>query len=80
MKKLICIVSALILMAFSCRKEPEQMTVLRDCTGVYLRLDNKDYHVCNPEKVSSFPDGAVVTASFKRVNECNGSAKTLLFV
>ncbi len=60
----------------SCKKERNQtVTVERDCTGTYLRLDGKDYQVCNLEKVSSFSDGATVTATFKKINECNGSAK-----
>ncbi len=60
----------------SCKKERNQtVTVERDCTGTYLRLNGKDYKVCNLEKVSSFSDGATVTATFKKINECRGSAK-----
>jgi hypothetical protein len=60
----------------SCKKERNQtVTVERDCTGTYLRLDGKDYQVCNLEKVSSFSDGATVIATFKKINECKGSAK-----
>jgi len=60
----------------SCKKERNQIvTVERDCTGTYLRLDGKDYQVCNLEKVSSFSDGATVTATFRKIKECNGSAK-----
>ena len=40
-----------------------------------MRLDGKDYHVCNLEKVSMFSDGAEVTATFRKIEECNGSAK-----
>ena len=60
----------------SCKKERNQtVIVVRDCTGTYLRLDGKDYHVCNLEKVSSFSDCDTVTATFKKIKECNGSAK-----
>lgn len=59
-----------------CTKNRDQnVTVERDCTGTYLRLGGKDYHVCNPEKLSSISDGASVTAIFKKINDCNGSAK-----
>ena len=54
------------------------MTVIRDCTGTYLRWDGKDYQVCNLEKVSSFPDSAAVTVIFKKMNKC-GSAKDIDF-
>lgn len=70
----LCIV--LILFFASCTKEAYQsVTVIRNCTGTYLRLDGKDYIVCNTEKVNSFPNGAAVTARFKNIKECNGSAK-----
>ena len=60
----------------SCSKERNQtVTVERDCTGTYLRLDGKDYQVCNLEKVSPFSNGATVTATFRKIKECNGSAK-----
>lgn len=67
--------SGLILMASSCSKfNADKMIVIRDCTGTYLRMDGKDYRVCNLEKVTAFADGAEVDASFKRLGECNGSA------
>jgi hypothetical protein len=66
----------LITILLSCQKKRNRtVTVERDCTGTYLRLDGKDYRVCNLEKVSSFSDGAFVTATFKKIKECNGSAK-----
>lgn len=46
------------------------MTVVRDCSGTYLRLDGKDYHVCNEEKLSSFSSGTNVTATFKTLQNC----------
>ena len=65
-------------MFLSCKKEcgkSQTVTVVKDCTGTYLRVDGKDYLVCNREKVSSFADGTTVNASFKKINECDGSAK-----
>ncbi len=59
----------------SCKKETcQSVTVVQDCTGTYLRCDGKDYQVCNLEKVFSFADGAVVTATFKKLSVCKGSA------
>lgn len=68
----------LVLIAYfpSCKKERNlTVTVERDCTGTYLRLDGKDYQVCNLEKVSSFSEGATVSVTFKKIKECRGSAK-----
>ena len=60
----------------ACKKELNQtVTVERDCTGTYLRLDRKDYQVCNLEKVTSFSDGATARAKFKKIGECTSSAR-----
>lgn len=64
---------------FACNKERcDNMTVVRDCTGTYLRVDQKDYHVCNTEKLASFSDGAQVKASFKKVKDCPAREKEIV--
>lgn len=76
---LISILLTLAAMFSSCKKELNQtVTVIRDCTGTYLRFDGKDYQVCNLETVASFTDGATAKVAFKRIGECNGSAKNLI--
>ena len=68
-------IAVLLLSIFSCTKiKNEDMTVIKDCTGVYLRFNNRDYHVCNTEKVSSFENNAEVKATFKKINTCTGTA------
>jgi hypothetical protein len=60
---------------FGCSKPQEnEMKVVRDCTGTYLQVNNKDYRVCNLEKVENFADGVSVKASYRSLTECNGSA------
>lgn len=60
----------------SCDKEAYQTaTVVRDCTGTYLRLNSKDYLVCNLGKVASFSTGQTVTATFRKLKECNDPAQ-----
>lgn len=46
-------------------------TVIKDCTGVYLRIDNKDYMVCNREKFTNIPEGTTVNAIFTKTDNCN---------
>jgi len=59
-----------------CKKELNQtVTVIRDCTGTYLRFDGKDYQVCNLETVASFTDGATAKVAFRKISECNSSAR-----
>ena len=80
MNKLIYILTAVFLLALvACKKTSNgTMTVVKDCTGTYLNFEGKDYHVCNPEKISSFSDGAIVKATFKKLKECDGSAKDMV--
>jgi hypothetical protein len=77
MKKIILAFIPLLFIALvSCKKmRNESATVVRDCTGTYLRINEKDYQVCNPEKVAAYSDGTTVTARFKKIKECNGSAR-----
>ncbi|HMN32237.1 MAG TPA: hypothetical protein PKA54_02575 [Chitinophagaceae bacterium] len=76
MKRIISIATTLfILIFFACNKKNNQtVTVVRDCTGTYLRLNGRDYQVCNLEKVASFSTGAKVTVTFKILTECNDSS------
>lgn len=61
----------------ACNKIKNQTTtVVRDCTGTYIRYEGIDYRVCNLEKVAPFADGATVKTSFKKLKECNGSGDT----
>ena len=57
--------------AFSCSKvNNKNMTVIKDCTGSYLRFNDKDYHICNIETVEYYEDGDEVKASFKKIDAC----------
>lgn len=59
----------------SCKKEyDKKVTLVRDCSGTYLRLNEKDYHVCNPEKVAAYKDNETLVATFTKLKECRGSA------
>src|SRR5688572_4973653 len=60
----LCVLSA-------CHKQRNhKATVVRDCTGVYLRWNEKDYHVCNTEKLAPYADGTAVNARFRKANDC----------
>lgn len=54
-------------------------TVVRDCTGTYLRTeDGKDYNVCNLEAVEPYPAGTRVEADFKRISACPAAAERIV--
>ena len=75
--KLLTLITAIIAVTLaSCKKERNKtVTVIKDCTGAYLRDNGKDFHVCNPEKVASFENGSEVISNYKKLKVCNGSAK-----
>lgn len=72
MKNIISIIFLILLISFvSCSKvSNKNMTVIKDCTGSYLRLDGKDYHICNIESVEDYESGTEVKASFKKIDDC----------
>ncbi len=76
MKKIFYLFATIFLLTlYSCTTEKGRAaTVVIDCSGTYLKVDDKDYHVCNLEKVASFSNGAAVSVRFKNLTECNGSA------
>lgn len=56
----------------SCSKDDlNEVTVVKHCTGFYLRIDNDDFKVCNREKLAPFSNGEKVSASYKMVDSCN---------
>ena len=71
MRALIFFVSVIILM--SCNPDVEKMTVIKDCTGVYLRsTSGSDYKVCNEEDLSGFANGEVIKVEYDNLEECFG--------
>lgn len=73
---MLILIPVMSLLLISCEKErTEKVTVIKDCRGSYLRFDGKDYLICNREKAEPFSDGTIVTATFKEIKNCTGSAK-----
>lgn len=63
----------------SCKKDKlRSMTVQKDCTGVYLRVDGKDYHVCNDGLLEKYPPGTIVTAAFRSIPDCPEQADRIV--
>jgi len=47
------------------------MQVVKDCTGSYLRYQQKDYHVCNYSLLDGYADGDQVVAGFNKLSGCS---------
>lgn len=71
MKQYLYMLFLLVPVLGGCNKPQEQdMTVVRDCSGTYLRLNNKDYQVCNTATTNNFAVGTRVKVVFRSAGEC----------
>lgn len=61
---------ALVLFLSSCDKLETQAIVVKDCTGTYLRINQKDYMVCNYEVLQNHSNGAEIRVDFKTAESC----------
>ena len=56
----------------SCEKDNKcKLVVVKDCTGTYLRIDSKDFKVCNEGEFVSLETGTYVRADFNVVEACS---------
>lgn len=47
------------------------MTVVKDCSGDYLRYLKKDYLICNKQLLSGYNSGDAITASIRKITDCS---------
>jgi hypothetical protein len=82
MKRIFFICTIVEVLVFSgCKKiNDKSVTVIKDCTGTYLRYKGNDYHVCNTEATEAFADGAQAVATFKKIKSCNKEGAVCLIV
>lgn len=59
---------------FSCATAHDRLqtgTIVRDCTGTYLRIgENEDYLVCNAKILESKKDGEKVSLIYDNTDKC----------
>ncbi|SFT53497.1 hypothetical protein SAMN05216474_1145 [Lishizhenia tianjinensis] len=54
---------------FACSKQ-EDMQLIKDCTGTYLRKNKKDLKVCNDEILTNYEENELITVVYERVEDC----------
>ena len=71
MKNLLYLTLALLLSLSSCavNVNEKKAEVISDCTGLYLRLDEGDYLVCNQELLRD-KVGKEVSVTFEKTDQC----------
>jgi hypothetical protein len=57
-----------------------EVKVVKDCTGTYIRYHEKDYQVCNFEKLQDIEDGKLITVELYRMEACDNPAFNDLIV
>lgn len=71
MRTIVLIITIIFIGVSSCKKRTDgTMTVIKVCEGTYLRLNNKDYKICNENKLEKYGNGAIVKARFVRDDGC----------
>ncbi len=70
--QLVFVFGMLLFVAGSCSKWTKKMEVVRDCTGVYLKKDSKDFKVCNESKLDAYETGTKITVDYDVLAECFG--------
>jgi hypothetical protein len=65
----IIVVLAIIVLACT-KKSGVEASITRDCTGTYVRIQDKDYLVCNSNSVAEYNEGEKVKVSYKMVTDC----------
>lgn len=48
-----------------------EATVVKDCTGSYLRMNNKDYQVCNVDVLSDYESNSKIEVNYKSISTCD---------
>ena len=56
----------------SCSKFGKKMEIVKDCTGIYLQKDSKDYKVCNESILDGYDEGDKIKVDYDLLNGCFG--------
>ena len=72
-RSLVFLCCFLFIITVSCDKSKHRMTVVKDCTGVYLRQKSgQDFKVCNDHLLDDIADGEKISVSYENLEECFG--------
>ena len=68
---LLFVVFLLVFTVSSCQKMNGKMTVVKNCTGTYLKYLGKSYLVCNEEVMLKYQNNDKVHATVKKITDCD---------
>lgn len=70
LKSVLAIAGLALMTSCSVSNVKSTATVIKDCTGTYLRIDNDDYQVCNADILKDHQEGSTVSATYRKVQKC----------
>lgn len=72
MKSIIQILLLLLisLSIYSCKKTSNRMTVVKNCTGIYVAKHGNSYRVCNYNLLDDYQDGDKINITVKKTESC----------
>ncbi len=73
MKSIIQILLLLLisLSIYSCKKTSNRMTVVKNCTGIYVAKHGNSYRVCNYNLLEDYQDGDKINITIKKIKHCS---------
>ena len=69
-KSSILVFGIAVLSSCAANHSAQKAKIISDCTGSYLRIDGKDYLVCNTDKLKNFSKDATVEVTFEKIDKC----------
>lgn len=61
-----------VLLSPACKKEKiKNVTIIKDCSGVYIQKNNEDYLVCNDDLLENYNTGDELNVTYKKIDNCN---------
>lgn len=70
LKSVLAIAGLALMTSCSVSTVKSTATVIKDCTGTYLRINNEDYQVCNADILKDHQEGSTVSATYRKVQKC----------
>lgn len=62
----------------SCKKKTEKNAlVIKDCTGSYVLINDKDYLICNSELIDNIESGTKLSITYQKAEDCDVLSPTL---
>ena len=78
MKNIFSILTIVIFTFISCSKDDyKEGKIIKNCTGSYLNIDDKEYLICNSEVVVDFNNDTEVLVDFTLIDNCNNNQGTI---